>query len=123
VKSTYIKKITLPLGIFMFFFLIYLASNGGIIDHSDGARSFLFTENFVLNGKLALGLDLPSADELGFPLQKKLKHAAKMSYEKNVEMLGDIKKNKYMNEFMEKNKDEFYNQTYLALPIVVIPFY
>ena len=70
-----------------------------------------------------MGLDLPSADELGFPLEAKLERVATISYEKNVEMLGNFNQTEYVNEFMEKNKDEFYNQTYLALPIVAIPFY
>ena len=108
----------------MFFFLIYLASNGGIVDHSDGERSFLYAENFVLNGKLAYGLGLPSDDELKkMSVKNRLHNVAKISYEKNVEMLGNITKTEYVKEFKEKNKDEFYNQTYLALPIVAIPFY
>lgn len=54
----------MKLYVFIFFLLIYLASNGGHIDNYDGNSYYLLTENLVLHHSLKVQNDLPSAKEI-----------------------------------------------------------
>jgi hypothetical protein len=54
--------------VFIFFFLIYLISNGGHLDNYDGIAYFLITENLVLEKSLKIDPNSPSVEKLQFDI-------------------------------------------------------
>ena len=58
--------------VFCFFVLVFLTSSGGHTDHWDGKIYYLISENIVHNGSLEIRRDLPSADMIGFDVDREI---------------------------------------------------
>ena len=116
-----------PVFIFAFLFLANLSVSNGAPDVTDGKRAFLYAENLVLNGRLGLALDLPSAETPVFQshsirsMNTSLQIVAERSY--NNLAHHDIPREEYIEMFREQNHDEFYYQVPLALPVLAAPLY
>jgi len=121
------KSKLLPILLFLFFLIIFSLTTGGHLDAGDGRRHFLYAENFVINGKPALSLDLPSANFLRFNTTERLIEQGEKTFKKNLETEeGKIWKNQkqeFVSEYFEKNQDEFYDQTPLVLPTFAAGLY
>ena len=55
--------------VFIFFLVVFLASNGGHLDVVDGKGYFLLTENLVLHQSFLIRPDLPSIEETNFNIK------------------------------------------------------
>ncbi len=117
----------LPVLVFAFLFLINLSVSHGAPDVTDGKKAFLYAENLALNGRLGLALGLPSAETEVFPshsirsMEESLWIVADRSY--GILKPEGITKEEYMEAFMKQNRDEFYKQMPLALPVLAAPLY
>lgn len=133
------EKRLLPLFIFSFFFLIYLASSGAHGDPYDGLSYFLMTENFVLNGTPSININSPSADELGFDINEYIRTqssvAAWSQWEfQRLQIAPDLTFeeyrsvypfSEYRDAYVEKiDRENFLpSSNYLVLPILAAPLY
>jgi len=125
------KNISIPILIFLFFFVIYTSTNGGHLDYYDGTSAFLMTEYFVLNGSpLYISEDLPSIEKTEFPIERHIKvqgsNRANAEYEKNIEYYTNqeiTKENFVENYLQEIDKKQFPNGNYVILPTIAAFFY
>jgi len=117
----------LPVLIFALLFLVNLSVSHGAPDVTDGKRAFLYAENLALNGRLGLALDLPSAETEVFPGHsiRSMNSSLQIVAERSYRLLDPdgIAKDEYIGRFMEQNRDEFYYQVPLVLPVLAAPLY
>jgi len=117
----------LPVLVFALLFLVNVSVSHGAPDVTDGKRAFLYAENLALNGRLGLALDLPSADTEVFPghsirsMDSSLQVVAERSYD--ILAPDGVSREDYVERFREQNRDEFYYQVPLVLPVLAAPLY
>lgn len=122
------KKKSLSLLIFSFFFLVYIASNGGHVDEYDGIYTFLVTENFALNGSPSLNVDSPSQHELGADIEKHIRfmywNMIEDNFYKRFSNGDSPERQEFLKTYLnDVNYKAFYGPTYLVLPTIGLPFY
>ena len=129
------KQKLLPLLIFSFFLLVFLATNGGHFDPYDGPSFFLITENFVLNGSPSISVNSPSADNMGFNVQEYVQIKAQIQAwsiwmnEKPPDLTLDEYTEKrpfreVRDTFLENlDRENYFGPAYLVLPIIASPLY
>ena len=117
--------------IFLFFFIIYLSTNGGHLDFYDGTSAFLMTENFVLHGSpYFIGVNLPSIENLGFPIDRHIDVQGKIrawgQFGKNADyyLNQNITKEVFAENYLKNvDRNSFPNGNYLVLPTLAVPLY
>ena len=119
------SKKLLPLMIFSFYFLIYLASAGGHPDSFDGVTYFLMSENLALHGAPTLNIHSPSAQDLGFDVHQYIRIRASLdawpAWQKHA---PDMRFGDFRDDYLKKvNWESFYAGGYLVLPFLAAPLY
>jgi len=117
------KKAFLPLLIFSFFLLIYIVTGGGHGDPYDGLSFFLISENFVLNGSPSINVNSPSADELGFDVEKYFSIKSSLQawsiYHSKAPDEVPKKFDTFREEYVQKlDQENFFGPAYLVLPVI-----
>ena len=115
----------------MFFFVIYISTNGGHLDYYDGTSAFLMTEYFVLFGSpFYISEDLPSVEKTGFPIERHIRvqgnNRAQDDYDNKREYYSEqgITKDEAIEKYLQGlDKKQFPNGNYVVLPTIGAFFY